>query len=278
MKQRILLIVAVVMGLLAAFLTKQYHSAQEQALAKERAKLLADFKQAPALVYARDLPADSMISSLDDLGEKNIQEAALRSGYVRLADASRVVNRRVLRSVKVGDPVYWSDLEGGEQFLRPSLARDVPRTMRAISINVTGSASVSGQVRPNDHVDVIGTFVLDSQRNPGEKEQVTLTVLQNVIVLATGRETSKTIANQANERASSYSTVTLLVTPREAETLVACEQNRGKLTLALRNPDDQAYEDELPTVDFKIIRETLGDLNENRQKRIVPGFKTPPRR
>jgi len=112
------------------------------------------------------------------------------------------------------------------------------------------------------------TFVLDSPDRPNEKEQVTLTVLQKVTVIATGRETTRSLSRASADRSGSYSTVTLLVTPREAETLIACEQNRGRLTLALRNPDDLGYEDELPTVDFKYIRQTLNALNKTRQDTI----------
>jgi len=267
MKQNILIAVAVAMGLLAAFLTKLYLSDKEkeyQELAKE---LRGKYRPTEAVVFKQDMPRDSLVKE-DDIGYMMVSASALRPGSVRVEDRSSLVGKRTVNSVSKGKPVFWSDIEGGETTLHSGLSKEITRNMRAISINVSGSASVSGQVRPNDKVDVIGTFVLDSPDRPNEKEQVTLTVLQNVNVLATGRETSRSMSRLSAERAASYSTVTLLVTPREAETLVACEQNRGRLTLALRNPEDTNYEEELPTVDFKFIRETLSDLNKKRQENI----------
>ena len=267
MKQRLLLAVAVAMGLLAAFLTKQYLSAKEREYQKLGDDLRGRYRQTEAVVFKQDMPRDSLIKK-DDIGHTTVPANNLRPGYVRPEDWEKIVDKRTVNPVSMKMPIFWSDIEGGEVALHSGLSREITRGMVAMSINVTGSASVSGQVRPSDRVNVIGTFVLDSPDRPNEKEQVTLTVLQNVTVIATGRETTRSMSRVSADRASSYSTVTLEVTLREAETLVACEQNRGRLTLALRHPEDLRYEDDLPTVDFKFIRETLSDLNKKRQDSI----------
>lgn len=136
--------------------------------------------------------------------------------------------------------------------------------MRAVSINVSGAASVSGMVKPNDHIDVLGTFTFPNAKN-GELELVTLTILQNVTVLATGKDRTK--SGQANPNAS-YNTVTLEVTPREAEMLAFAEQIKGRLTLALRNPSDLYYEKTLPKVDFSKIQTEIESLNQLRQETV----------
>jgi len=265
MKQRFLLAIAVAMGLLAAFLTKLYLSDMEEGFKKREADLRGRYRPSEAVVFWNDMPQDSLIKK-DDMGHSMVPASALRPGAVRVEDYEQLVGKRTVNYVAKGKVVFWSDIEGGEMTLHSGFSGEITKGMRAHSINVGGSASVSGLVRPNDKVDVIGTFVLDSPDRPNEKEQVTLTVLQNVNVLATGRETSRSMSRISADRASSYSMVTLEVTPREVETLVACEQNRGKLTLALRHPEDPNYEEELPTVDFKFIRETLSTLNKTRQQ------------
>ena len=272
MKQHFLLGIAVFAGLLAAFFANQYFSAEKKALKNEWDKLKRQYATREVVVFKKEKTQDSVITQ-DDIVKREIPIASIRPDSIFLEDSQRIVGRRLVNHVSAGTPVYWTDIEGGDTTRQAGLASIVDRNMRAISINVSGTASVSGQVRPNDKVDVIGTFVLDSADRPNEKEQVTLTVLQNVMVLATGRETSRTLARVTADRAASYSMVTLLVSPREAETLVACEQNRGKLTLALRNPADLGYETEIPTVDFKYIRTILSELNELRQKnnRSRPG-------
>ena len=267
MKQHVILAIAVLVGLAAAFLTHQYHASLKLDYRKMEKDLRGRYAQAEAVVFTRDMPRDTLIK-LEDIGAKDVTAASLRSDAVSPMEASRLVGKRTVNPVNREKPVNWSDIEGGVENIRSGLASEIPRGMLAISINVSGAAAVSGQVRPNDHVNVIGTFVLDSPDRPNEKEQVTLTVLQKVTVIATGRETTRSLSRASAERSGSYSTVTLLVTPREAETLIACEQNRGRLTLALRNPDDLGYEDDLPTVDFKYIRQTLNALNKTRQDTI----------
>lgn len=268
MKQHFLLIIAVAMGLLSAFLTKHYFTQKDAEVASQIKKIREQLRFTNAVVFKKDMARDAIIAQ-EDIGLMQVPAANLRLNTVGEDEAKRLVGKRTINNVTAQVPVFWTDIEGGINYLRGGLAGEVAKSMRAISINVSGSASVSGQVQPNDHVDVIGTFVLDAPDRPNEKEQVTLTVLQNVTILATGKETSRSISRGFSERASSYSMVTLLVTAREAETLVACEQNRGKLTLALRNPDDLGYEEKLPTVDFKYIREALDKLNEYRQHNII---------
>jgi hypothetical protein len=48
--------------------------------------------------------------------------------------------------------------------------------------------------------------------------------------------------------------------------LVFSEQIKGRIFLALRNPADVYTESELPRVNFEKIQETIGQLNEIRQK------------
>src|SRR6266852_5204850 len=58
---------------------------------------------------------------------------------------------------------------------------------RAVTIDVQEKTAVGLWVRPNDHVDVIGNF-----RDPENQQLKTVTLLQNVVVLATGRITANT--------------------------------------------------------------------------------------
>ena len=121
-------------------------------------------------------------------------------------------------------------------------------------------------VKPNDHVDVIGTFDLGGASGSGARERnlVTCTILQNVLVLATGTQTSKSRAKTSLP--AGYATVTLEVTPREAEMLAFAEQIKGRLVLTLRNRNDTSYEKELPKVDFEKIRSEIEELNLKRQQ------------
>jgi pilus assembly protein CpaB len=180
-------------------------------------------------------------------------------------DGKRLLGKKTLYKLKANDPVLWTDIEGGD--VRSGLAGIVGRKMRAISLSVSGAAAVSSMIRPTDRVDVLGTFSFPSKTVPGEMETVTLTVLQDVTVLATGQTTAKQISLRSSRR-TSYSTVTLETTPREAELLVFAQQIKGRLTLSLRNPTDGSFETDLPIINFDHLESKLPELNLYRQTEI----------
>lgn len=266
MKQRLILIASVVIGLLAAVLTRQYLNAKDREVARRQAAIDSRYRKISVVTVVKPLPAGTVLTS-KDIGFIPIIEQQLRLDAVREEQYRSLLNRRTLNRLDTAAPIFWSDIEGGAPGSR-GLAGDIKSGLRAISINVSGAASVSGMVRPNDRVDVLGTFSFPSRQHQGELELVTLTVIQDVTVLATGSETAKTSIN-AGGRPGSYNTVTLEVTPREAEMLVFAEQIKGRLALALRNPDDVYYERQLPRVNFEKIETEIETLNTFRQRTLL---------
>ena len=269
MKQKIVLIVAILAGLIAAVLTKTYLSSKEA----EYLKLQQDFKARhgtlEVLCYDKDVPGGTVLQK-NDLGLRSVPASGLRGQALTAEHANEIIGRKLISGHRRGELIFWSDIEGGNP-IGSGLASDIKRKMRAVSINASGAAAVSGMVKPNDHVDVIGTFSFPkpgTEQNGKPIEQlVTCTMLQNVLVLATGKDTAKTAAAY-NFGGGAYSTVTLEVTPREAEMLVFCEQIKGRLALTLRNRNDTSYEKELPQVDFAKIREEIEQLNNQRQLQV----------
>ena len=262
MKQRIVLACAVAAGLLGAFAAGSYLASKEAALQAEREAFELRNRTTEAVVLDKDLPAGATLSA-DDLAVMRFPERALRGQVVRAEGnvALRLAGKRLAVGVEAKRPLLWSDIEGGAPE-DGGLAAMLHPKMRALSISVSGASSVSNMVRPSDHVDVLGTFSLPSLAVEGATELVTLTVLQDVLVLATGQETAATWRGGA----SSYSLVTLEVSPQEAEVLAFAEQMRGRLTLSLRRPDDAHYEKALPQVNFDQIRASLEGLNKQRQE------------
>src|SRR5438477_4367809 len=103
---------------------------------------------------------------------------------------------------------------------------------RGLTLEAGKAAAVGGWVRPNDHVDIIGTF-----KDPQTNESVAVTLMQNIIVLATGKITGTTNVNLIPEAQREYSNVSVLVLPEEAEMLVLASE-LGGITFSLRNEDD----------------------------------------
>lgn len=261
MKQKFLLAASIAVGLLAAVLARAWFDARNAEVDARIARLKASQATVRVLYAARPLAAGTKLEA-SDLAAGETLQVAVGSDNVPATDFHRVVGRTLNHTVSAEDPILWTYLEGGRDTAR-KLSEDVSAGLRAISVPVSGAASVSGLVRPSDHVDVLATFATGLDRN--NPELVTMTVVQNVTVLATGTETSRS-RSAAASAAGSYGTVTLLVTPREAEVLVFAQQMRGSLFLTLRNPRDVHYESELPRVDFSKVESELKALNEERQK------------
>jgi pilus assembly protein CpaB len=104
--------------------------------------------------------------------------------------------------------------------------------MRAVTVRVNDVAGAAGFVLPGLRVDVLVTG-----RPPTGDSNMTTTVLQNLLVLSAGQ------AMQSDARGTpvSVSTVTLLVTPTDAETLTLAN-GEGRLQLILRNSSDEGVE------------------------------------
>ena len=120
-------------------------------------------------------------------------------------------------------------------------------------------------VQPNDHVDVLGTFRFPAAEKGTQMDTVTLTILQNVTVLAVGQQ----LANQrsAADRRGNYSTITLSVSPKEAEMLVFAQQ-KGVLTFTLRNNTDPYVARDVQDVNFEYLRENIKKYTEQDYERM----------
>ena len=138
-----------------------------------------------------------------------------------------------------------------KQFFVPadSIAFDldqIQKGKRAITISVTELSSVGQFIDPGSRVDILGVFETIRKvpyGKEGEEYDVTeskvATILQSVEVIAAGRVTSEGGTRQLREQGGGYRTVTLQVTPEDAELLVMAKaQSAVGLVLTLRRKDE----------------------------------------
>jgi pilus assembly protein CpaB len=268
MKQRVVLIISIVVGLLAFGMTRSYFQARINEIERERAAFLNSEKQVDVLAAKRALPAGTKLVK-KDLAAKSIPGREVSKNTILVEDMDRILDKKLTMTMDAADTLMWSYVDvpyrpGGG--LAPMI--DKENKMRAVSMSIAGAAGVSGLLQPNDRVDVIGSFSFPSRKNPEKTEWVTLTILQDVTVLATGQTLGRSNSGDRSRVNSGYSTVTFEVTPREAELLVFVENMRGHLTLSLRNPEDVSYEKSLPEVNFDTLEAELPGLNTIRQQVI----------
>jgi pilus assembly protein CpaB len=142
-----------------------------------------------------------------------------------------VIDRPVTNPILMDEPILEGRLavRGSGNGIAPI----IPVGMRAVSVRVNDVASVAGFVLPGMRVDVLVTG-----RPPDSAgATMTATALQNILVLSAGT----TIQNDSRGQAIQAPTVTLLVSPEQAETLTLAN-NEGHIQLVLRNGSDQTIE------------------------------------
>ncbi len=281
MNRKIVLIASLVAGLLAAVLTSAYISAKEDEVRQQKARFAKENALMETFRFTRYMYEGAEIRASDIEPCKDFKRFG--DDLVTPGNEHKLVGKRTSCRVSAKKPIRWAYIEGGqleEKGLADRIdykwggASEKPISYRAMSINVTGSTSVSGLIRKGDYVDVIGTFDFpDDDGKIKRGDPVTCTVLQRVLVLATGndRPAERSLGTSGSGRAGAYSLVTLSVTPREAEILAFAENIKGRLMLTLRNAKDNYVETDLPVVTFDVIRQEMTKLNEERmrsQKRL----------
>lgn len=262
MKQKFILIIAIFAGLIAFWLTGQY-------LRHEKERILGEAKRIFVIVANHDLPAGSIIKNTD-LAKAAVFQSSVGGRAVLPESMREIVGKKLLFNISRLDPIQWSDIDVPAPGAT-GLAEMIKPMMRAVSVSVDTIASVSGMVKPNDHVDILGTFTFPAAAGTRDEETITLTVLQDVTVLATGQALANQThlsAARAENNTRSYGTITFEVTPREAELLVFAQTVRGRLTLTLRNPADVTFIANPPVINFEHLQKKLPELNLIRQRDI----------
>jgi len=260
MRNYILLALAILAGVLAFGIAKTQ-------ITKRYDQLELHSKRIKVVVAKADLAAGDLITA-KDLSVREIYANSAGGDEIRLEDVRLVVDQKLSSNVKQNSPIRWRDLETGDLTGRGSLlANIIPQQERALAVAVDSTSAVASMIRPNDHVDIIGTFRFPTAEGESALDTVTLTLLQNVTVLAVGQQLSTTI--DEGRRGSSYTSLTLSITPEEAELLVFAQQ-KGKLTFTLRNPRDVDFSSDGKSINFQYLHQHLKDFSQDRADRTPP--------
>jgi pilus assembly protein CpaB len=196
------------------------------------------------LAAAVEIPAKTRLTRAN-IAIAEIPQAWVDPRAVLEKDLNQILGQPLAVQVKQSQPLLWSDFEMQKAGASAGLATTLQKGQRAITLPVDASGSLGGMLRPGDHVDVLGTFA----RSQGS-DWATVTLLQNVLVLATGSERGDGASSNR-----SFSNITVAVDLEEAELLVFAMQ-RGPINVALRSRDDIETIDDVPDKNFGDIFET----------------------
>lgn len=266
---------AVLLGIVAAVAAGAYLKSREHAYLDS---LKGENEQKVQVVVAsQDLPRGLHITT-DDL-DKYFSIAEIPAKYVHAnavkpEDISKYVGRFIDTPLAAGKPLL-------PNFLTDTFPIDfsdvVTKGRRAMTVTVDEVTSISGLIRPGNHVDLFVNIstaasgyeaggpnlnvalqqatqggagaqqaagqLIAAVAGPQKPSNVILPLLQDVRVLATGQETYKETLDQLfypQERTThTFSTVTLDVNPEQAA-LLAIAEDKGSLIATLRNRDDRS--------------------------------------
>jgi pilus assembly protein CpaB len=234
------LFIAVLVGILGAFLLILYQRRFElEASGGEKVKLLIAVKK-----IERGKPITDDVIAIREIPLAYVDDRAIRE-----TEKNKILGLKVGNTVKEQQLLLWSDLTATDE--RKDLSALVLPGYRAVSIKAARDDTSIALIKPGDYVDVIGVLGANSAVNEAKNAVV---LLQRVLVLATGTDTSPDQAKDTKE-ANPYASenlLTLSLTLTEAQVL-ALAAERGRLAVAVRHPDDQARTSGIVDLNFNQI-------------------------
>lgn len=213
---RKLLFIAIIFALLASSATYYYIAKIEQA-----SKVVEPTQD--VVIAKVTIPSKTEIT-MDMLEVKSYKLSAAPPSTYQSID--EVVGQVTKETIYNGEPIIHERM-ADENYKKNHLSYSVPDGYRAVTLQYNPVMGVGNFVQPGDYVDVIGTY--DEKVSPTNAD-VSKIILQKVLVLAVGPNTG---IDLEQKNATDIQTITLAVTPKEAEKLVFTEE-RASVRLMLR--------------------------------------------
>ncbi|MEH6460753.1 Flp pilus assembly protein CpaB [Chitinimonas sp. JJ19] len=256
----VMLVAAILLGLLAMFLTVQYLRLQERTLQSEiEAKVRGKGPTVAVVVPTSDLPAGSPID-LSVVASREIAGDLVYDDTVTVEQFENYKGLALIRPVKQGRPLLRADLRE----IYADFAGSLKTGTRAMTIETDELNSISHMVQPGNLIDLMLIMEQSANAAPnnpsgGKSSSMVVPFMLSVKVLATGQKVVRDDPANGQERRSTYGTYTLEVNPSQAMSLVMA-QEMGKLRAVLRNEKD-AIKSSDPASEYD--SSSAGDLMRN---------------
>lgn len=243
------LIAAVVLAAIAAVIVLRMSAGSTQpAPTTSTAPVQQEIATTQIYVASQPIPIGTTISA-DMLTLQPWPSHLVLDGFIA-SDSEQKVEGMVSRSAfQAQEPIIGSKLSNPAD---PNfLAGQLPKGMRVMTLQTNETEGVAGFVFPGDFVDVMLTHNITKYVTPPGEEDlqqqsdtVTETVLTNVKILAVDQRASGTNATDPNGNLLIPRSVSVMVSPTDAQRLRLAQQ-KGTLTLMLRSLADRESADPL---------------------------------
>ncbi|HWM45580.1 MAG TPA: Flp pilus assembly protein CpaB [Xanthobacteraceae bacterium] len=239
----VMIAVATVFGLLAAFVAQTWLNRQAEARLRSLEANVKPMAQQTLVVAAKPLRFGNEIVAASLREVPWPQDAVPPGSFKTIRELTSSGRRVVLTSIEPNEPILSTKITGTGQ--RATLSATINPGMKAVTIRVNDVDGVAGFVLPGDRVDIMVTRQLDKAAATND------VVLQNVRVLAIDQ-----LADERAEKPAIAKAVTVEVEIAGAQKLSLASQI-GSLSLALRKAG------EADAMSTRLI--TLADLSAAQQ-------------
>ncbi|MBL1141272.1 MAG: Flp pilus assembly protein CpaB [Proteobacteria bacterium] len=268
-------IASIVFGIAAAFLSVMYLKSKEAALI---ASLAGDEETLVAVVVAKQDLSKGIKLKAADFAVRQIPGNYVHPSAVKPGEFENYIGRFIVEDISRGKSLLTSFVD---ETFPVDFSDLVKKDRRAITIQIDEPQSIAGMLRPGNRVDLfvnIGTRVIGysatSDLPPGLEEaalqaansagvgelppellqtvagkkanDVILPVLQDVLVLATGREAYQDYLDRLGlpqrRQSNTFTSITIDVSPKQAA-LILMAEDQGDLLGILRNRHDRGGAD-----------------------------------
>lgn len=229
MKNRYIILISLIFGLLTVYLLYSYLVKVESSV--------NTIQYGEVVVAAADVAPKTQVTNemlkVNKVPVEYIHPLAVR----KISEASGKITTSALTQ---GEQVLAKKLVAPEE-VKYGLAYAVPVGRRALTVAVDEVSGVSGLIKPGDRVDVAA--VVNVPKIEEQREvPVALVILQDIEVLAVG-----SILEEKSDGKSplQYQTVTMAVTVEQSRPLLLASQ-KGNIRLMLRSPIDDGTVKTIP--------------------------------
>jgi pilus assembly protein CpaB len=204
-------------------------------------KPVAQIQTVDVLVASSDIK-QGMVVKADELAWQMWPTASAGPNFIKQTERPNAIEEIAGSIVRggtffAGEPIQETRLVKGKA--AGYLSAILPSGMRAVATEISAETSAGGFVIPGDYVDVIlARRDREAEKRSGGESYTSETIISNVLVLAI----DQTVEDKNGQKVVIGKTVTLALTPLQAETLAAGKQS-GTLSLALRSVVDTAKDE-----------------------------------
>lgn len=292
-KKKALLIASLFFGI-SIFLINGYVDAL-------RAELTKTFGQEVGVVVATELIPEYGIIRPEMLTVKPIFKNFVQSQTVTVALGNEEATSKAISEIAgkaAYVPIYPDEQVTLTKLVhqdgKPVLDKQVEKTMRAVTVAVSPANGVGRFIRPGNRIDILATVRYEAN---GNEQFEVKTVMQNVLVLATGKNLQNSVPTKVSRDVLSaleakfeeqrrkdlfttsvdsgtsrpddnYTHMTLQLTPEDSDKLLLLQNTIGdaKLYYTLRNSADLT----VANLETTILDQVLGPDSELGRSKIKP--------